>query len=75
MEGSEKTIYSGGGGWLKRGVWTICRFKGGGGVGKKKGVFLRGGGGVDTPMHTMYYPLLFYYFPVFCSNGAFYENR
>ena len=27
-----------------RGAWTVCRFKGGGGLGKKEGVvFLRGG--------------------------------
>ena len=37
---------------LKRGAWTVCRFKGGGGgLARKRGVvFLRG---VDTPMHTM----------------------
>ena len=36
---------------LKRGAWTVCRFKGGG-LGKKDegGVFE---GGVDTPMHSM----------------------
>ena len=34
----------GGGGLPKKGIWTVCRFKGG-----------RGGEGgeVDTPMHTM----------------------
>ena len=38
------------GDYLKRGAWTVCKFKGG--LGKKEG----GGvfeGGVDTPMHTM----------------------
>ena len=34
-----------GGNCLKRGVWTVCRLKGG--LGKKKS------GGVDTPMHIM----------------------
>ena len=36
---------------LKRGAWTVCRFKWG--LGKKDGkwCFLRGG--VDTPMHIM----------------------
>ena len=39
-----------GGDYLKRGAWTVCRFKGE--LGKKEGVvFLRGE--VDTPMHTM----------------------
>ena len=32
---------------LKRGAWTVCRFKGEGGAWQE-----RGGGG-DTPMHTM----------------------
>ena len=37
---------------LKRGTWTVCRFKGGG-LGKKEGrMFLKG---VDTPMQTMDY--------------------
>ena len=35
-----------GGNYLKRGAWTICRFKGG--LARKKGA-----GIVDTPMHTM----------------------
>ena len=41
----------------KKGAWTVCRFKGG--LGKKEGdgIFEGGGGGVDTPMHTM---LLYY---------------
>ena len=44
----EKPIYRGG--CLKRGAWTVCRFKGGG-LGKYKGggVFSRGG----NPMQTM----------------------
>ena len=33
---------------LKRGTWTVFRFKGG--LARKRGVFLRG---VDTLMHTM----------------------
>ena len=38
---------------LKRGAWTVCQFKGR--LGKKEGVvFLRGEGGVDTPMHTKF---------------------
>ena len=39
---------------LKEGAWTVCRFKGRRGLGKKEGggVF-EGGDGVDTPMHTM----------------------
>ena len=43
-----------GGDYLKRGGdWTVCRFKDGGGLGKKDPlvVFLRGR--VDSPMHTM----------------------
>ena len=31
---------------LKRGAWTVCRFKGG--LGKKEG-------GLDTPVHTMHF--------------------
>ena len=31
---------------LKRGAWTVCRFKGG-------GAWQERGGGGDTPMHTM----------------------
>ena len=37
----DKPIYRGD--CLKRGAWTACRFNG-----------CVGGGGVDTPMHTMY---------------------
>ena len=39
----EKAIYRGD--YLKRGAWTVCRFKGGGGggFGKKEGVFLKVG--------------------------------
>ena len=37
----------------KKGVaWTVCRFKEGFGK-KEEVVFLRGGGGVDTPMDTL----------------------
>ena len=36
---------------LKSRALTVCRFKGGGGLGEKEGAFLRWG--VDTPMHTM----------------------
>ena len=32
----EKPIYREGD-FLKRGAWTVCRFKGGGGLGKKEG--------------------------------------
>ena len=35
---------------LKRGAWTICRFKEGLGKKEGRGVFLKG---ADTPMHTM----------------------
>ena len=45
-----------GGGCLKRGAWTVCRFKEGG-LGKKEGVGVFKGGGVDFPMHTMTFPL------------------
>ena len=46
----KKPIYRRGGDCLKRGAWSVCRFKGG--LGKKEGVvFLRGW--VHTPMHTM----------------------
>ena len=39
---------------LKEWAWTICNFKWGTGVCKKEGgVFLRGQGRGDTPMHTM----------------------
>ena len=38
---------------LKRGAWTVCWFKGGGLARKMGVVFLRGGGGGDTLMHTM----------------------
>ena len=42
------------GDFLKRGTWTVCRFRGEGGRGglarKRLTMFLRG---VDTPMHTM----------------------
>ena len=36
-------------------AWTVCRFRGGGGLARKRGgaVFLER---VDTPMHTMKYP-------------------
>ena len=49
--GHEKTIYRGN--CLKREAWSVCKFKGGG-LAKKEvdGVF-EGGGGGDTPMHTM----------------------
>ena len=33
--GSQKTIYRGA--LPKKGAWTVCRFKGGGGLGKKGG--------------------------------------
>ena len=39
------------GGLPKKGVWTICRFKGGGLAKKRVVVFLMG---VNTPMHTMW---------------------
>ena len=43
---------------LMEGAWTVCWFKDGG-LGKKEGaVFLRGGGGFDTPMLTM---IILYY--------------
>ena len=35
---------------LKRGAWTVCRFKRG--LSKKKEAVFLGGG--DTPMHTMH---------------------
>ena len=41
---------------LKRGTWTVCKFKGGGLARKKGWCFFGGGGGreeVDTSMHTM----------------------
>ena len=38
---SQKTNIKGGGLPKKGGAWTVCRFKGGGGLGKKEG----GGGG------------------------------
>lgn len=39
----EKPIYREGD-FLKRGAWTVCRFKGGGGLARKREVmFLRGG--------------------------------
>ena len=42
----EKQIYRGNG--LKKGAWTVCRFKGR--LGKKEGVvFLKGGGGGLIP--------------------------
>ena len=46
------------GGCLKRGAWTVCRFKGEGeGEGawqeRRVGFFLREIRGVDTPMDTM----------------------
>ena len=45
-----KLIYRGD--FLKRGDWTVCRFKGG--LGKRKeAVFLKGGRWVDTPTQTM----------------------
>ena len=49
---------------LKRGAWTVCRFKGGGG---REGAWQKRGGGVfegvDTPMHTMdEIKSIFYYF-------------
>ena len=34
------------------GAWTVCRFKGGGGLDKKDGGDSRGR--VDTPMHNMF---------------------
>ena len=50
--GHEKPIYRGD--CLKRGPWTICRFKGGPWQerGAGGGVF-EGEGGVDAPMQTM----------------------
>ena len=52
-EGFTKNQYRGG--LPKRGAWKVCRFKGG--LARKRGgVFEgRGGGGVDTPIHNMYY--------------------
>ena len=41
------------GGFLKRGAWTIFRFKGGEGLGKKEEVGVFEGRRVDTPMHTI----------------------
>ena len=64
-----KTDIEGGrGDCLKRGTWTFCRFKGKGGLARKKGVvFLRG---VDTSMHTMIQ--LFIFSHVFCLVKCFY---
>ena len=44
-------------GELPGGDWAVCRFKGGGGLGKKMAVFER----VDTPMHTVVCLLLLSY--------------
>ena len=44
----------GGGQYLKRGVWTICRFNGGQWQEREGGLFESG---VDTPIHTM--PVIF----------------
>ena len=41
-----------GGNCLKKGAWTVCRFKGGGGLGEKEGVVFVFEGGL-TPVHTM----------------------
>ena len=49
-EGHEKPIYRGD--CLKRGPWTVCRFKGGR-LGKKEGGGVFEEWGVDTPMDTM----------------------
>ena len=47
-----KNHYIGGNCLKKEGAWIVCRFKKG--LGKKEGVvFLKGGGGVITPMQTM----------------------
>ena len=36
----------------KGGAWTVCRFKGEGGLARKRDIFF-GREGADTPMHTM----------------------
>ena len=43
-EGFTKNQYRGGD-CLKKGAWTVCQFKGGGGAVSE--------GGIDTPIHTM----------------------
>ena len=40
-----------GGDCLKKGAWTVCRFKEA--LARKRGWCFRGGGGGDTPMHIM----------------------
>ena len=49
---------------VNRGAWTVGRFKGGGGVGKKEGG--------DTPMHIMFFIstkklFLFARYSIFCN--------
>ena len=45
--------WGGGGVCLKRGAWTVFGFKGRGRACQRRGGVFEGGGGVDTPMHTM----------------------
>ena len=45
----KKTIYMRD--YLKRGAWTVCRFKRG--LDEKEGMVFLKGERVDTPMHTM----------------------
>ena len=47
--GVTKNQYIGGGGVPKKETWTVCRFIGS--LARERGRL--GGGGVDTPMHTI----------------------
>ena len=60
----EKPIYTGD--YLKMGVWTVCRVKGGG-LGKKEL-------GVDTPTHTMIY-IFYFCFCLFLSKTFLFQVR
>ena len=49
----EKPIYREGD-FLKRGAWTVCRFKGGGELGKKEGGGVFEGGGLVSLLSLLF---------------------
>ena len=50
---------------LKRGVWTVCQFKGG--LARKRGWYFSGREEVDAPMHTMYISISISYLFIYLS--------
>ena len=73
MGGSGKKQYRGGN-CLKGGLghFADLRGRGGGGLARKRGGFLRGG--VDTPMHTMKWAGITYSITYSCEKCIFKKN-